>query len=46
LEQGFIITRRAADNPLAAAFADFMGKPEARAIMVHYGFVLPGEQLE
>ena len=46
LEQGFIITRRAADNPLAAAFADFMGKPEARAIMIHYGFVLPGEQLE
>jgi len=46
LEQGFIITRRAADNPLAAAFADFMGKTEARAIMIHYGFVLPGEQME
>lgn len=46
LEQGFIITRRAADNPLAQTFADFMGSPEARAIMIHYGFVLPGEQLE
>lgn len=46
LEQGFIITRRAADNPLAQTFADFMGKPEARAIMIHYGFVLPGEQIE
>lgn len=46
LEQGFIITRRAVDHPLAAAFADFMGQPEARAIMIHYGFVLPGEELE
>ncbi len=46
LEQGFIITQRAANNPLAQTFADFMGKPEARAIMIHYGFVLPGEQLE
>jgi molybdate transport system substrate-binding protein len=46
LEQGFIITRRAADNPLAMAFADFMGGTKARAIMIHYGFVLPGELLE
>ena len=46
LEQGFIITRRAADNPLAKTFAYFMDEPEARKIMIHYGFVLPGEQLE
>jgi len=43
LEQGFIITRRAAGNPLATRFADYMGSPEARAILVKYGFTLPGE---
>lgn len=43
LEQGFIVTRQAAGNPLAAEFADFIEGPEARAIMVRYGFVLPGE---
>lgn len=43
LEQGFIITRRAAGNPLATRFADYMGSPEARAIMVKYGFTLPRE---
>ncbi|MBL8201489.1 MAG: molybdate ABC transporter substrate-binding protein [Chromatiales bacterium] len=44
LEQGFIITRRAAGNPLARDFADFMDSTAARATMVRYGFVLPGEQ--
>jgi len=43
LEQGFIITRRASDNPLAQAFARFMADKEARAIMARYGFALPGE---
>lgn len=43
LEQGFIITKRAADNPLAKNFADFMKSPEVRAIMKRYGFVLPGQ---
>lgn len=43
LEQGFIITQRAAANALAPAFARFMESREARAIMVRYGFVLPGE---
>ena len=43
LEQGFIITRRAAGNPLALAFARFMSGSEARAIMSRYGFVLPGK---
>lgn len=43
LEQGFIITSRAAGNGLAKQFADYMGSPGARRIMVHYGFVLPGE---
>lgn len=43
LEQGFIITKRAADNALAKRFADFMGSTGARAVMTKYGFVLPGE---
>lgn len=43
LEQGFIITQRAAANPLAQAFARFMASKEVRAIMTRYGFVLPGE---
>jgi molybdate transport system substrate-binding protein len=45
LDQGFIVTRRAADNKLAQRFAAYMGSPEVRRIMVNYGFVLPGESL-
>ncbi|MDZ7754736.1 MAG: molybdate ABC transporter substrate-binding protein [Gammaproteobacteria bacterium] len=44
LEQGFVITARAADNALAAAFADYMTSEAARVIMRRYGFVLPGEE--
>lgn len=44
LEQGFIVTRRAADNKLAHDFARYMDSPPARRIMKQYGFVLPGEQ--
>lgn len=43
LEQGFIVTRRAADNPVASAFADFMGSTPARTILRRYGFELPRE---
>ena len=43
LEQGFIITKRAADNSLAREFAGFIAGKEARAIMTRYGFALPGE---
>jgi molybdate transport system substrate-binding protein len=43
LEQGYIITGRAAANPLAHAFARFMENIETRTIMTRYGFVLPGE---
>lgn len=43
LEQGFIITRRAAGNALAKKFADYMATRPVRAIMAKYGFVLPGE---
>lgn len=44
LEQGYIITKRGGDKPLAKAFADFMGSRQTRAIMTKYGFVLPGEK--
>jgi len=43
LEQGFVITKRATDNALAKAFADYMGSGQTRAVMVRYGFALPGE---
>lgn len=43
LVQGFIITARAAENPLARTFADSMDTIAARETMVRYGFVLPGE---
>jgi molybdate transport system substrate-binding protein len=43
LEQGFIITRRAADNLLAHDFAAFIAGKEARTVMTRYGFMLPGE---
>ena len=43
LEQGFVITRRAADNPLAQEFSRFMASPEVRVIMIRDGFALPDE---
>ncbi len=43
LEQAFIITKRAEKNVLAHQFAAYMQSSEARAVMVRYGFVLPGE---
>jgi molybdate transport system substrate-binding protein len=43
LEQGYIITKRSANNTLAWRFADYMGGPSARAVMVKYGFLLPGD---
>ncbi len=43
LEQGFIVTKRAADNPLAARFASYMDSERARSVMKKYGFTLPGE---
>lgn len=43
LEQGYIITRQGGDKPLAKAFAAYIGSNPARAVMIRYGFVLPGE---
>ncbi len=44
LEQGFIITRRAAGNATAQLFADYMQQPQTRRIMLRYGFVIPAER--
>jgi len=43
LEQGYVVTKRAANNLLAKRFADFMASKPARAVLTKYGFVLPGE---
>ena len=43
LEQGFIVTARAAENETAHHFAHYMGQNESRSIMRAYGFVLPSE---
>ena len=42
LLQGYAITRHGADNALAHAFAAHVETPAARAILVRYGFALPG----
>lgn len=44
LEQGFIITRRAAGNALAKTFAEHMDSLQTRRVMARYGFALPGEK--
>ncbi len=41
LEQGFVITKKAAGNPLAKRFADYINSQLARGLMTQYGFVLP-----
>ena len=43
LEQGFVVTNRAKDKPLAAAFTKWMEDPVVRKTMAKYGFALPGE---
>ena len=44
LEQGYVITRRGADKPLARTFAAYMNSKQALTIMTKYGFVLPEER--
>jgi molybdate transport system substrate-binding protein len=44
LEQGYIITKRGSYKPLSKKFAEYMGSRQARAVMIKYGFVLPGEK--
>ena len=43
LDQGYVITKRGRDKPLAKTFAAFMNSKQARVVMTKYGFVLPGE---
>lgn len=43
LDQAYVITKVGANKPLAKTFAKYMSSRPARAIMVKYGFVLPGE---
>ena len=44
LEQGYIITKRGANKPLAKQFADYMGSKQARGVMTKYGFRAPGRE--
>ena len=46
LDQAFIVTRRAADNALAAAFAKFIDTPEAQRIITAHGYTVPGSVAE
>ncbi|MFL6672023.1 MAG: molybdate ABC transporter substrate-binding protein [Massilia sp.] len=41
IEQGAIVTRHGAGNPLAARFVRFLGSPAARSILESNGFGLP-----
>lgn len=43
LEQGYILTARAAQNPLAKSFSTFMQGKSSEKIMGRYGFVLPAK---
>ena len=44
LEQGYVITRRAADNPLANAFADWIDGDAARAVHASLRFCAAGRE--
>jgi molybdate transport system substrate-binding protein len=44
LEQGYIITKRGANKPLAKRFSEYMSSKHVRDTMTKYGFVLPGEK--
>ena len=44
IEQGAIITRHGAGNPLAPRFMQFLQSPAARAILLRHGFTLPREK--
>jgi len=43
LEQGYVVLKQGAGKPLARQFSDFTSSRQARAIMIKYGFTLPGE---
>jgi molybdate transport system substrate-binding protein len=43
LEQALVVTSTGARGEAATAFAELLGSPAGRELMVRYGFVLPGE---
>lgn len=45
LQQALVVTSTGARGDAAASFAEFIGSPRGRDVMVRYGFVLPGEQI-
>lgn len=44
IEQGVIVTRHGAANPLAPRFLQFLQSTAARAILLRHGFSLPREK--
>jgi molybdate transport system substrate-binding protein len=46
LEQGYVITRRAQTNPLAAAFSTWIDSDATREVLRRYGFALPGDSAQ
>lgn len=46
LEQAYAVTKHGENNKAAHAFAEFMRTEDARKVMRHYGFLLPGEKVE
>ncbi len=45
LEQGFVITKRAENSPLAKRFAEYVSSKPARSVMTKFGFVLPDDSV-
>lgn len=43
LDQAYVITKLGSKKPLAKTFAEYMSSKPVRAIMIKYGFVLPGD---
>jgi molybdate transport system substrate-binding protein len=43
LRQALVVTSTGARGDAAEAFADFVSSPTGRAVMIRYGFALPGE---
>jgi molybdate transport system substrate-binding protein len=41
LDQGFVVTSKGANKPLARRFADHVMSPMSRAVMASYGFAMP-----
>jgi molybdate transport system substrate-binding protein len=43
LEQALVVTSNGPRGNAATAFAEFLGSPEGREVMIRYGFGLPGD---